>query len=887
MPQLILIELIYHAVLWLIAFPSKSGVSQTLSPRVIVLRHRLDFKKHCRAPFGSYCKAHDEPTPTNNMSSRATPSIVLGPTGNLQGTYKFFNLETGKKIKRRQFTSYPMPDSVIAKVEGFARRNVVPGAFNFADRSGILFEWNDDLDESPEGLVAEDVVLYPSIVAEFPGVTLDRDIAVATVEDDVEPHGRLEDAAAHNAGLEPVAIAGVDRAAIIDALDDELAPDDDGPDDDGIIAVANIPPLAPEEALVVDDEDSSTEGKDTNVSYSDDSDDDSDNEDSDDEDNDDRDAARKANDAAAIATGLQRSGRGNKGRTERYANYTLLLHARKAARDGPKRALLRDGVMMFSADDVSDAKPITVEDRLEYAFGVILQQYSIGAGLKKFKERGEMGVTKELAQMHNMCVFRPILKGDLTLEEKKKAISSLMFLKEKRDKTVKGQFCADGRKQRGDWTKQESTSPTVSTESVFLTAVIDAHERRDVGCYDIPGAFLHADSDENITMVLKGRLAKLMVQVAPNLYRKYISVDKRNTPILYVKIQKALYGLLRSALLFYQKLVGDLESDGFVLNPYDPCVANKDINGKQMTVCWHVDDLKVSHVDPAEVTKFGQWLSATYGIAVAEHRGKVQDYLGMMLDFTFEGHVIVNMTDYIGTILADFPEEITGTRTTPAADHLFDVRDEADARPLPEEQAREFHHAVAHLLFLSARAWRDIQPVTAFLTTRVKSPDEDDWGKLKRLLQYLRSTIHMPLILSADSMMMPRWWVDAAYAVHHDCKGHTGAGMSLGRGMAMSYSWKQKINTKSLTEAEIVGVDDSLTYILWARYFLQAQGYDMEPSLLYQDNISAILLETNGKASSSKRTKHIKVKYFYVKDKIDRGEIVVEHYTAHVLLPAG
>jgi len=216
-------------------------------------------------------------------------------------------------------------------------------------------------------------------------------------------------------------------------------------------------------------------------------------------------------------------------------------------------------------------------------------------------------------------------------------------------------------------------------------------------------------------------------------------------------------------------------------------------------------------------------------------------------------------------------------RTTPAADHLIQVRDEDEARPLPEEQETAFHHAVAQLLFLSARARRDVQPVTAFLTTRVKSPDEDDWGKLKRLLQYLKGTLHMPLILSADSMTMPRWWVDAAYAVHHDCKGHTGAGMSLGRGMAMSYSWKQKINTKSSTEAEIVGVDDSLAYILWARYFLQEQGYDMEPSLLYQDNMSAILLETNGKASSSKRTKHIKVKYFYIKDKIDQGEITVEH----------
>ncbi len=107
MPQLILIELIYHVVLWLNAFPSKSGISKTLSPPEIVLRHRLDFKKHCKASFVSYCEAHNEPAPTNNMMSRSTPFIVLGPTGNLQGTYKFFSL----KIKRRQLTRYPMPDS--------------------------------------------------------------------------------------------------------------------------------------------------------------------------------------------------------------------------------------------------------------------------------------------------------------------------------------------------------------------------------------------------------------------------------------------------------------------------------------------------------------------------------------------------------------------------------------------------------------------------------------------------------------------------------------------------------------------------------------------------------------------------------------------------------
>jgi hypothetical protein len=86
-----------------------------------------------------------------------------------------------------------------------------------------------------------------------------------------------------------------------------------------------------------------------------------------------------------------------------------------------------------------------------------------------------------------------------------------------------------------------------------------------------------------------------------------------------------MYGLLRSALLFYRKLVADLESNGFKLNPYDACVANKTVNGKQMTICWHVDDLKVSHMDPAEITKFCNWLSETYGVTVAAYHGKVHN----------------------------------------------------------------------------------------------------------------------------------------------------------------------------------------------------------------------------------------------------------------------
>ncbi len=98
-PRLMQNELVYHMVLWLNAFPANSGVSETLSPCEIVYWHKLDFAKHCKSPFGTYCEVHDELAPMNTMVIRSIPAIVLGPTGNLQGTYKFLSLATGKKVK--------------------------------------------------------------------------------------------------------------------------------------------------------------------------------------------------------------------------------------------------------------------------------------------------------------------------------------------------------------------------------------------------------------------------------------------------------------------------------------------------------------------------------------------------------------------------------------------------------------------------------------------------------------------------------------------------------------------------------------------------------------------------------------------------------------------
>ena len=141
----------------------------------------------------------------------------------------------------------------------------------------------------------------------------------------------------------------------------------------------------------------------------------------------------------------------------------------------------------------------------------------------------------------------------------------------------------------------------------------------------------------------------------------------------------------------------------------------------------------------------------------------------MGLDLSVDGEVRVNITDYLKKIVSEFTETIQERVTTPSADHLFTVREDADRKPLDKDRAVTFHNSVAQLIFATPHIGKDIQTAVAFLTTRVRSPDEGDWRKLRQVLQYIRSTIHTPLILRVDKLNIVKWWVDASYAMHTDC----------------------------------------------------------------------------------------------------------------------
>ena len=209
-------SLVTNMVMMINAHVDKSGISDVYSPRELVLRWQLDWTKHCRAPFGVYCIAYDDPTITNTQEERATEAICLGLTGNFNGTYKFLSLKTGKIIKRRKFDVIPTPDSVIRKINSWGRRDQSNGRLVFRDRNNNPYDWEEEHDILIEDNAVEqepEPAPYPDIPAEIPGVELERDQPAITPDPEPTEEDAM-DAAAQNAGFGRIEERLVENAGV-------------------------------------------------------------------------------------------------------------------------------------------------------------------------------------------------------------------------------------------------------------------------------------------------------------------------------------------------------------------------------------------------------------------------------------------------------------------------------------------------------------------------------------------------------------------------------------------------------------------------------------------------------------------------------------------------
>ena len=198
------------------------------------------------------------------------------------------------------------------------------------------------------------------------------------------------------------------------------------------------------------------------------------------------------------------------------------------------------------------------------------------------------------SQLDKQDIFDPQRVEDLSYGEKVESLHLITMVKEKRDGVIKARECADERKQRRYTSKEEVESPTIQLESIIMSLLIDAREGRDIATSDVVGLYLLANMKDYVLLRLTGDIVNMMCQINP----KYLShvTQEGGKQALYMRLKKALYGCMQSAILWYITFKNCLEHFGFKLNPYDRCIANKTVNGEQCTICWHVDD--ISHVDP-------------------------------------------------------------------------------------------------------------------------------------------------------------------------------------------------------------------------------------------------------------------------------------------------
>ena len=495
---------------------------------------------------------------------------------------------------------------------------------------------------------------------------------------------------------------------------------------------------------------------------------------------------------------------------------------------------------------------------------------SVKKGLRDHGAHAYKAVVAELKQL--LCdkkAMHPVHRGDLSARQLKTVIRSLMFLKTKFDglgrfEKIKARLVANGAQQDRKL-YPDTSSPTAMLQSVMMCVLIAAKENRKAVAIDIGGAYLNAErSGEDVIMELEPLLAKILAKIAPEV-KPFIDEKGR----MLVMVDKALYGCLDSAKLWYDTLTAKLRDMGFVHNPVDPCVMNKMINGKQCTLVIYVDDILATCVDAEVINEVVSELTREYG-DVKACQDKDISYLGMHIRIE-NGTATISMKAYLEDVLKE--HGIAGVVNTPATADLFKINGAACA--LGKREAAEFHTVVAKLLYLAKRARPDILLAIAFLCTCLKCPTVQERGKLDRLLKYLGGTAAQVLVLKPTDDPLVKGYIDASFGCHRDGKSHSGLVVTVFGAVVLCMSSKQKIVTKDSTEAELVALSDKVMNVVQCNDFMRGQGQELGAPVIMQDNTSTITLVTKG--GGQYRTKYMLVRQSFVKERVDCGDVAVTH----------
>jgi len=517
---------------------------------------------------------------------------------------------------------------------------------------------------------------------------------------------------------------------------------------------------------------------------------------------------------------------------------------------------------------------------------------ALARDIQNYGQAGVDSAKKEIRQILTTESLAPTAYSDITEQERDKALDCKLFIEQKRDGRIKSRFVGGtGASCQNKNEYPDLSSPTVRFESVALLLKVAAQKNYRIAVADVPGAYLHAEFQDlslNPTpgkrrfVRVRGELAKLMGEVDPKC--KGLLNNKGE---LYLQLQRALYGLIESAKLWYVEISSTLTNCGFNQYKSDPCTFNHP--NKQIIVGLYVDDIIIMYRYNETRDWFMQILESKYGEPRVQ-KGPTVDYLNVSITRVEkesqgfpQGTILVSQRSYIASIQEKYPAYFAPDTSinTPYGLDLFASRDTR-----PAENPKEYVSVIMSLVYTCTRARSDIFLPISYLCTKAKNPTRDDERKLRIVCSYLMNTADLVLAFTPDPDMNIVSWIDASYAIHDDARGHTGIVISIGNNKGSPVfvrSRKQKLVTISSTEAELVALHDGSPQVIWTRAFLQELLYDQAPTVINQDNRSTIHMAEKG-AGNFNRTKHIAVRYFAIKQLVEDKVVTLNHVTTDKML---
>ena len=282
-----------------------------------------------------------------------------------------------------------------------------------------------------------------------------------------------------------------------------------------------------------------------------------------------------------------------------------------------------------------------------------------------------------------------------------------------------------------------------------------------------------------------------------------------------------------------------------------------------MLLLW-VDDILGWSTNDKLINELETAVSEKYGDSRLSKASTLQ-YIGMTITQpNRRGVVYVNQQEYTRKIVT--ASGVTGTSPSPNHAKLFRADDSRKGVPVDKTT---FASHLMMAMYLAKRTRPDTLTALSILATRVQTPDHIDRQCLDQVFKYINGTSELGLTFKPTTMEL-HYWVDASYGVHADRRAHSGMMATLGYANAPMYvkSCKQKLHTRSSTEAELVALDDCFLHLLWLRQIIEFMGYPQNPAFVYQDNKSTIFVCETGHSKNG-RLKHMAVRYFFIHGQIE------------------